>query len=297
MSEDICFIVNPASGTGKWKGIEESIKAHLDKGFSPKILFTEYAGHATELAKKYSAKCRIIVAVGGDGIVNEVASGILGGDSILGIIPAGSGNAVAGHLGIPLNHKQAIKCLNKQRVESIDIPMVNDKPFIAIAGTGFDAEIASQFAKDKKRGFYTYIKLSLIEYSGYKPNEYSITIDGKKMVKKAFLISVANGSQYGNKAYIAPEATMKDEWLEVCILKPFPKALGPQLVGRLFLKNINRSRYIKTVKGKEIRIRRTDGLPCGLHYDGEPGGFTDEIRISMKPDKLRVIAGKKGRKI
>lgn len=290
MNKNICFIVNPVSGTGKWKGIEENIKKYLDSSFYAAVIFTKYAGHATILAEDATENCSVIIAVGGDGIVNEVMAGMMSSSAGLGIIPAGSGNAVANHFTIPLGQKEAIECINKLHFSTIDTALVNNIPFLAVAGTGFDAEVAEMFSKSKKRGFFTYIYLSAKKYFSYKPAEYDITVDETGYRKKAFVITVANGSQYGNNAYIAPNASTKDGLLDVCIIKPFTFPSAIVLLWRLFRRTLNRSPHFEIIRGKKIIIRKagTNEKLC-LHYDGEPGGMVDEIKISVQPKSLRII--------
>ena len=285
----ICFIINPKSGTGDWKGIEKHIHRYLDKSFTYTILHTERAGHATELAREAAKTHTIIVAVGGDGMMNETACGMMNTDAILGIIPTGSGNALARHLGIQLNHKGALECINKMHCETIDTATINGKPFFAVAGTGYDAEIAAKFAESDRRGFLTYLQLSVINFFKYKPADYDIITDGKTYHEKAFLISVANSSQYGNNAYIAPKAALQDGMLEVCILKPFSVLIALVLAVRLFAKNMHRSSYLETIKGKTIEIKRADNKAICIHYDGETVPASGNIKIEVKPLTLKVI--------
>jgi len=290
MNNTICFIINPVSGTGKWKGIEENIKKYLDPSITPVIEFTKYHGHATIIAEDAAENCEIIVAVGGDGIVNEVAAGVMGTSAGIGIIPAGSGNAVANHFTIPHGQREAIECINKMHFSTVDTALVNDIPFLAVAGTGFDAEVAEMFSKSKRRGFFSYIYLSGKKYFSYKPSEYEINIDGTVYHRKVFLISVANGNQYGNNAYIAPDASTKDGLLDVCIMKPFTLISGLAMMVRLFRRTLNRSSFVEIIRGRNIEIRKTnrDEKLC-LHYDGEPGGIMDVIKIAVQPRSLRII--------
>ncbi len=290
MNKTVCFIVNPVSGTGKWKGIEENIKKYLDPSLTPIIYYTEYPGHATILAEDATEKCIAIIAVGGDGIVNEVAAGMMGTTALLGIIPAGSGNALANHFQIPLDQKEAIEWINKMHSSTVDTALVNGKHFLAVAGTGFDAEVAAMFAGSKRRGFISYIYLSALKYLTYKPSEYEITVDGEVFRKKTFVISVANSSQYGNNAYISPEASTKDGLLDVSIIKPFSVFSGTIIFWRLFRKTLHHSPYFENIRGKNILIKRAnpDEKLC-LHYDGEPGGMVDEIKISILPKSLKII--------
>lgn len=294
MNKNICFIINPVSGTGKWKGIAENITKYLDPSFTPVIHFTKYHGHATIIAEDATENCSLIIAVGGDGIVNEVAAGMMSTSAAIGIIPAGSGNAVANHFTIPLGQKEAIECINGLHFSTVDTALVNGIPFLAVAGTGFDAEVATMFAHSKKRGFFSYIYLSAKKYFTYKPSEYELLIDGKSYRRTAFVISVANSSQYGNNAYIAPQASTKDGLLDVCIIKPFSFFAGIALLWRLFRKTLNRSPNVEIIRGKNIEIRKAiAGEKLCLHYDGEPGGEVDSIKLSVQPRTLRIITPEK----
>jgi diacylglycerol kinase (ATP) len=290
MNENIYFIINPVSGTGNWKGIEESIEKYLSPSLQPVIQYTKYPGHATILAEDAIDNCSVIIAVGGDGIVNEVASGMMSSSAGIGIIPAGSGNAVANHFTIPHGQKEAIECINDLHFSTVDTALVNGVPFLAVAGTGFDAEVAAMFAGSKRRGFFTYLYLSAKKYFTYKPSEYEITVDGKNYRKKAFVISVANGSQYGNNAFISPEASVKDGLLDVSIIKPFFAVTSPVLLWRLFRRTLHHSPYVEIIRGKNITITKANKKSklC-LHYDGEPGGEVDEIKIAVQPKSLRII--------
>jgi YegS/Rv2252/BmrU family lipid kinase len=289
MSKKICFIVNPKSGTGDWKGIEKSISLYLDKSFTPTILHTERAEHATELAHEAAKTHDAVIAVGGDGMMNETATGLIGTNALLGIIPTGSGNALARHLGIPMSHKGAIECINRMHHSTIDIATINNKYFFAIAGTGYDAEIAAKFADKEKRGFWTYLKLSVANFFTYKAGEYTIVIDGTEYKRKAFLISVANSSQYGNNAYISPEASLHSGVLEACVLRPFSMFVGPILTVRMFAKSMHRSPYLEILKGKNIEIKKADNSSLCIHYDGETVAATASMKMEIKPLTLKVI--------
>ncbi|MEI6455362.1 MAG: diacylglycerol kinase family protein, partial [bacterium] len=176
----ILFIVNPISGDGRQEKTVSLIKKNLDiSRYSYEIIITEMAGHATELSKQAAAAgTDIVVAVGGDGTVNEVAQGLVGTDSILGIIPKGSGNGLSRHLKIPMNLKQAIGIINKGRVVKIDTATLNDDLFVSVAGVGFDASVAKKFARAGKRGFLTYFKITAGSYHSYKAKKYILNVDG-----------------------------------------------------------------------------------------------------------------------
>ena len=290
MSKKVCFIINPVSGTGSWRGIEQDIMAYIDPSFRIVVYYTEYAGHAIELANDAAATCDVVVAVGGDGLMNEVARGIMGTKAALGIVPAGSGNALARHLHIPLTHKGAIECINKMHIVTIDTATMNDEDFFAVCGTGYDALVANKFAESAKRGFLTYLSLSMKNYFSYKPAEYDITVDGKTVHEEAFLISIANSSQYGNNATIAPGASTKDGVLDVCILKPFSLLISPILAFRLFNKTLDNSPYMKVIRGRSILIKNVqDNEPLCIHYDGEAAGTANEMRVEIAPMTLKVV--------
>lgn len=293
MKTTICFIINPLSGTGKWKMVEKNINRYLNSTFAVRVLYTQHAKHATQLAKEAAETASIVVAVGGDGMVNEVANGLLGTSTLLGIIPTGSGNALARHLGIPLDYKGAIECINQQCFTAIDHGTVNQKPFFAVCGTGYDAEIANRFATSRRRGFFTYLYLSFMTYFSYQSLQYQLIIDGKIGNEAAFLITVANSSQYGNRAYIAPGASVQDGWLDVCIVKPFPFYLLPKLAYQLFAKKLTDSSYFKIIKGRQIEISKSHlSELLNLQYDGETHDRIEKIIINIQPKKLLVIVPK-----
>lgn len=219
----ICFIVNPISGIGRQKVIEKLIDEQLDRTlFDYEIAYTKAAKHAIELSKDAALRnIDIVVAVGGDGSVNETAKGLVNTNSALAIIPTGSGNGLARHLNIPLNLKKAMQVINKGKQTAIDSIQMNDETFVNVAGIGFDAHIGWEFAKFGKRGFSSYIKVITREFPKYKAQDFELIIDGNKVTKNAYLISFANGSQWGNNAYIAPTADISDGEMDIAILRDF----------------------------------------------------------------------------
>jgi diacylglycerol kinase (ATP) len=220
---NILFIINPISGGKDKLKIPGLIDANLDRSkFNANYSFTEYIGHASEIAEEAASKnFDIIVAVGGDGTINEIGTKVMQQNKILGILPFGSGNGLSRFLKIPMNTTQAIKVINDCKVRVIDTAKFNDKCFFNMAGMGFDAHISSVFAGNKSRGLSGYLKLGFKEMLDYKPQTYHIHIDGKEYIRKAFVVSVANSSQYGNNAHIAPNASITDGLLDVCIIKEF----------------------------------------------------------------------------
>jgi len=286
---NILFIINPISGGKGKQRIPDFIDKYLDKEkFSPNFVFTEYVGHATELTDEAANKnFDIIVAAGGDGTINEVATKVLQHGKILGILPLGSGNGLARFLKIPKNLRKALQLINVTKTDHIDSAIFNKKAFFNLAGMGFDAHLSSVFSEDKKRGFSGYVKLGLKEIFSYKAQNYTITIDGTVYNRRAFAVTVANSSQYGNDVYVAPNASVKDGLLDVCIIKPFPVFKLPLLSYVMLRGTAETSDMIEIIKGKNIRIQREkDGA---VHVDGEPLQMPADIQIEVKPQSLQVI--------
>lgn len=288
MKKKIYFIVNPISGVGRQKIIEKLIDESLNRlVFDYEIAYTKAAKHATELAKEAAIKgFNIVVAVGGDGSVNEIARGLIGTSTAMAVIPTGSGNGMGRHLKIPLNLKKAIAIINAGKETTVDTMLFNDEAFVNVAGVGFDAHIVWEFAKFGKRGFSSYIKLVLREFPRYQAKDYELIVDGKTLHKKAFLISFANGSQWGNNAYIAPAATMDDGYMDIAILKKFSLFNTIAIAYRLFRKTLPDSRFLEIIKCKEALLKQTNTV---AHIDGEPVEIGKEISIKIKPLSLKVI--------
>lgn len=286
---NILFIINPISGGKEKLKIPAIIDANLDRTlFNANFSFTEYVGHAAEIAEEAANKnFDIIVAVGGDGTINEIATKVMQQEKILGIIPFGSGNGLARSLKIPLNTARAIHVINALNVLKIDTGTFNDKFFFNMAGMGFDAHISSVFVGNKKRGFSGYLKLGLKEMINYKPETYHIRIDGKEYSREAFVVSVANSSQYGNNAHISPHASVRDGLLDVCIIKPFPLYKIPLLGYHMLNRSTDRSGMVEIIKGKDIHISRGEDAP--IHIDGEPFFMGREIAITVSALSLNVI--------
>ena len=286
---NILFIINPISGGRGKLRIPDFIDKYLDKEkFSPNFVFSEYVGHAGELADEAATKnFDVIIAAGGDGTINEVATKVLKHNKILGILPLGSGNGLARFLNISKNLRYALSIINNFKIDEIDTAEFNKKCFFNLAGMGFDAHLSSVFSKDKKRGLSGYIKLGFKEVFNYKVQTYNLNIDGTEYTRKAFAISIANSSQYGNDVYIAPNASVKDGLLDVCIIKPFPIIKLPVLGYVMLRGKAESSGMIEIIKGKNIKIiRETAGA---VHVDGEPLEMGVEIEAVINPLSLKVI--------
>lgn len=289
-TEKIAFIINPKAGKKNKTNIEELVGKNLDSDqWKSKFFYTEFGGHARELVFECVGNgYQTIVAVGGDGTVNEVATSVFQAGVTLGIIPIGSGNGLARSLGIPLQKTDAIKLLNANKIREIDVGAINKQYFFCTCGTGFDARIGHRFAKSKTRGFISYIKTVIREFNKYRPKKYKIKIDNQKIKQKAFLITIANAGQYGNNAYIAPEAQIDDGSFDISVLKPFPWYISPFLGIRLFAKNINKSRFTDTYRGHSVEFLKKKKYK--FHIDGEPVKYNGRIKIDIIPHGLKVIS-------
>ena len=289
-NKKIVFIVNPISGVGKKDMLPEVVDRYISRETNEiEIILTEYAGHAFNIAKQKSEEnVDIVVAVGGDGTVNEVARGLVESQTALGIIPCGSGNGLARHLMLPINMEGAVKIIAEGVVHALDYGIINGHPFFCTCGMGFDAFISKKFADAGKRGPMTYIENVLVEGLKYKPETYSITLDGNETEPyKAFLVSVANASQYGNDAYIAPKASMSDGLLDVVIMEPFDIIDAPQVGLDLINKTIDKSSKIRSFKAKDIHITRSK--PGVIHFDGDPIMEGTDLHVQLRSKGIRII--------
>ena len=286
---DITFIINPISGTHSKDEIPNIIETVLDKEqFNYELRFTEYAGHAAEIANECAEKGQdIVAAVGGDGTVNEVARSLTHTDSALAIVPSGSGNGLARHLCLPMDARKAIEIINACKIEDFDYGVINDLPFFCTCGMGFDAFISLKFAGAGKRGPITYVENVLKEGLKYKPETYVVEDESGKMRYKAFLIACANASQYGNNAYIAPGATMKDGEMDVVIMEPFDVLDAPQIAADLFMKTFGNNSKIKTFRAKKIHIHRKE--PGAIHFDGDPIMTGTDVDVHIEHEGIKIL--------
>ena len=285
----ITFILNPISGTHSKEEIPGKINRLLDhEQFEPAICFTQHAGHAAEIARECAETgTDIVVAVGGDGTVNEVARSLVHTDTALGIIPCGSGNGLARHLCIPLGVEDAIGIINQARIEAFDYGIINGMPFFCTCGMGFDAFISLKFAEAGKRGPITYVENVLKEGLKYQPETYEVEDETGAKQYKAFLIACANASQYGNNAYIAPGATMKDGEMDVIIMEPFDALEAPQIAADLFMKTLGNNSKIKTFRTRSLRIHRKE--PGAIHYDGDPIMTGKDVDVRIEHLGIRIV--------
>ncbi|HSH51361.1 MAG TPA: diacylglycerol kinase family protein [Bacteroidales bacterium] len=289
MKEKILFVINPVSGKKSKKIIPDLIKdTFVEDRYQTKIIYTSTAGEATKIVEQYfNQGYKKVIAVGGDGTINEVASALTKTEGVLGIVPTGSGNGLARHLKISMNVRKALSVIRNGHQIKIDFGTINDQKFFCTTGIGFDAHIGSVFSKAHTRGFISYLKAILLEFRRYQSVRYEIFKNGTTYMRDAFLITFANASQYGNNAHIAPKAKIYDGKMDVSIMKAFPLVSAPNLGIRLFIKNIDKSRYVETFQCKKIVVRRKE--PGVIHYDGEPAEMGEILNIKVVPKGLNII--------
>lgn len=288
----IVFIANPISGTQNKKQILQCIGERIDRArYDCEVVQTEYAGHATELAADAAREGAFMaVAVGGDGTINEIARSLRHTSTALGIVPCGSGNGLARHLQIPIEVKGAIDVINEGRIECVDYGKINDIPFFCTCGLGFDAFVSLKFASSRRRGLLTYLENTLHESLNYEPETYEIETGDGKLKYKAFLIACANASQYGNNAYIAPQASLNDGLMDVTVLEPFTVLDVPSLAYQLFNRTIDQNSRIKTFRCKNMRIHRAkEGV---IHYDGDPVMAGKDIEVEIVPKGIYMVTNR-----
>lgn len=289
----ILAIINPISGTGGKNSMPQLIHSQLNHElYDVDIVFTEYAGHATSLTKKaVNEGVDIVMAVGGDGTVNEVARVLCDTSTALAIVPCGSGNGLARHLHIPLNSTKAIEMLNQGcNIERVDYCTVNERSFFCTCGLGFDAQVSYKFANEDTRGLVTYVKTTINEYFHYRAQHYRICIDGETLDEKAFVIACCNAAQYGNNAIIAPRASMRDGMIDITVIHSFNFAEAALLGVRLFTSSIDQDRHVSIYRGSEIVIERDE--PDVMHIDGDPVMMPKLLYIKCMPQGLHVVVPK-----
>ncbi len=289
--EKMLIIVNPNSGIGRQKSVIKAVEQKIDRiNFDFETVETQYVHHGTILARKAVAEnYDIVVAVGGDGSVNDVVAGIIGTDTKLGIIPCGSGNGLARCLKIPLTPARAINILNDNKMKRIDTLNVNGRVCVSIAGIGFDALIAKEFQEKPKntRGLHSYLQLIASNYPKYKPNNYEFEIDGKISKYKSMFVCFANSNQFGYEAIIAPDSRIDDGLIDVCFIQNVPIISAPTTTLLMFAKQLDLSPYVKIVKASNIKVFNNEHE--WVNIDGEAIKIGHELEISINHKSLKVI--------
>lgn len=289
MAEKVFFIINKYSGKGFQSAIEGQIidtcNAHH---IEATLEYTRYRGHATELANEALERgFRRIFARGGDGTVNEVARALVHSPAALGILPAGSGNGLARHLRVPLNLHGSLHQLDRYAILEMDTLLINGSLSVNVSGFGFDAHVAHEFGKNGQRGLTGYARLVLGDFMSYDEFEVDATLDGVPTRQRAFMVAIANASQFGHNALVAPDASVSDGVMDVCFIRKIPFGEAVPFIARMFRGNIRRSRFVTLMKAR--RFSATLGSPQPLHLDGEPSAPATRFDAQIQPGSLRVI--------
>lgn len=290
MKRSITVIINPIAGVRPKDVIPGIVREVLPSDqFDVKICYTEYAGHASEIAKD-AVRNNIdsVVAIGGDGTINETAKSLIGSDTALGIVPMGSGNGLARHIQIPLEMSRALQVVREGHREKIDYGDVNGHIFFCTAGIGFDAMVSHEFALKKGRGPINYAKSAIEVFADYNPMTYAIYTDDGKVSEKAFLIAIGNAAQWGNNAFITPRASMTDGLLDITLVKPFPIVFAPQMAMQLFAGTLDENPNVETFRSENIRIVLPQSRSI-VHVDGEPFEMEGVLIIKSHPAGLNVL--------
>ncbi len=285
----LMLIINPISGTGSKKGVVEMVEQAMGAcGHDVDVRLTGARGDATRLAGEAAAKgYHGVLACGGDGTVNETARALCGTETALGILPAGSGNGLARHLQIPVDIAMALKVIADGNVVDSDYGTVNGRPFFCTFGMGFDAAVSHRFARQSRRGILSYVKSAISEYVQYRPQTYTVSANGKLLTEKAFLIAVCNASQWGNNAYIAPEASITDGLLHITIVHS-GTAIDAAVMGMdIFTGYINKNTMVHTFRAPACVIYRNGAGEA--HIDGEPMMMDDILDVKCHHGALKVF--------
>jgi diacylglycerol kinase (ATP) len=284
-------IINPISGTKSKKEIPEKFTAFDARRYDVHIFLTGYEGHATDIAMEaVREKVDYVIAVGGDGTINEVAKVLVDTDVILGIIPSGSGNGLARDLHIPMNYDKAIEIIRENNVTKIDYGVANDNVFFCTCGVGFDALVSEKVLTQSSRGKLMYAKSMLEVFFNYKPESYKVISPDGIFEDKAFLVTCANASQYGNNGFIAPHANIQDGKMNIAILKPFPTIDAAKTAIQLVSKNIsNNSKLVEILTSEALIKRKKPGV---MHLDGNAIQTDKDICVRIVHKGLNVLVPK-----
>lgn len=287
--KNILFLINPISGIGKKGDVPDLIKKYLTH-HKFDLRFTEYRKHGEEIAADEKDNFDAIIAIGGDGTVNEIAGSLANSTCSLGVIPAGSGNGLARHLKVPLNAKSAIERINSFQPKLYDTGTVNNEFFAGTCGFGFDAHIAELFDKYPKRGFLSYVKLITKEYSKYEALKFKIELDNRQIESEALICAIANSSQFGNGFTISPNSKMDDQQLELIMIEKFPFLDSMAIGTRFFTQSINASKYFSSTPfSKKIKVEVDFQNEHFYHLDGEPLKGKGEYEIILSPSNLNIL--------
>lgn len=284
---NLLFLVNARSGARRGIDYESLIRKSCDWAEFDVIACGRKEDLDAIIAAAEESGRDAVIAVGGDGTVHEIAKRLIGRRAALGIIPTGSGNGFARHLRLPMDAASAIAACRTARPVSVDTAAANGLPYVGVIGLGFDALIAHEFAAHNARGLRTYLKVGAAAILRYRPETYEIVADGEMMTVRAYAVAVANGSQYGNNARVAANASVRDGLLDLVIFRDVPVIAAPIITYRVFTGTAHRSRGVIARKVSEVVIRRRSAGHA--HLDGEPVTLGEQIRVTVRPRSLNVL--------
>ncbi|MBR2959244.1 MAG: diacylglycerol kinase family lipid kinase [Bacteroidales bacterium] len=291
MKTKTLIVVNPISGVGRQKKIEQLLKQNLNRDlFDYEVCYTEHIHHGTEIARGAADKgYDCVVAVGGDGSVNDVVQGLKGSNTRLGIIPCGSGNGLARSLKLPLQPWLAIRVLNQQYEQTIDSIMVNDQWVVVnAAGCGFDAYIARMMHAAKTRGLPAYTNLVLREYARYKNSDYHLIVDGHEYYRNAWFIAVANSRQFGYNLAVAPKAKLDDGLMDISIIDKVPIEHLPITAPLAFTNHLDQSQHVEMFRAKDLVIE--GNADRWVNLDGEGENIGTRVHFEVHPKSVKIYA-------
>ena len=280
------FVLNPTSGVPPVNFI---VSKELERRKRELSFFKSMTKEDTgSLIKQNFNKYDVFIAAGGDGTVHTVAAELVGSNKILGVLPLGSGNGFANEFGFKMNVRSLLSDIKKAESVNIDVIEINENLCLNVAGIGLDSFVAHSFNNLKLRGFLPYVWLTFKTFLALRPFHVTIKSGGEVIVsEKLFVLTIANTRQFGNNAFIAPEAKPNDGIIDLVLIKPFPKILGSLFILRLFTKRINKSKYVRHIKTDKEIVIETD--ETRFHIDGEPIEISGKVVVRIKKEVLKVL--------
>jgi diacylglycerol kinase (ATP) len=284
-------IANPRAGVAARRAAEA---IERNRGLWPGLetWTTSGPGAAQELARRAAAEgYEVVLAVGGDGTANEVASGLLGSITALGVVPAGSGNGLARTLRIPVDADRALRELASAVTLTMDVGRVNGRPFLNVAGAGFDAAVGEAFhasaLRGGRRGLMSYVRIALAMSWGYRRGGFTLEAGEHRFEGQAWLVAFVNGRQYGGAAVIAPGALLDDGLLDVIVIEEAAPLEILAHAPRLYFGGLEAfSRYRRLPASRAVL---TSLQPFPHHRDGEPAEAVTRLEVGVEPRALRVL--------
>lgn len=279
------FILNPSAGVLPVNIIisKELQRRKHDLSYFKSLSIDESGNHIKQSFDKFD----IFVAAGGDGTVRSVASELVGTNKVLGVLPMGSGNGFAKEFGFRVNIPSLLKDIKKAERITADVIEINDLLCLNVAGVGLDSFVAHSFDKLKTRGFWSYAWVTIKNFFRMRPVHIKINIDGETISDDLFMLTIANTRQFGNNAFIAPDARPDDGIIDIVLVKPFPKLFAPVFIYRLFAGTLNGSKYVRYFKTDKPFTIQTE--ETRFHIDGEPVTFSGEIKVCIRRNVLSVL--------